>query len=87
MNESLGMAFSWVSGDEEMVVVVEKLVDVVLDSSSVELRRGGWRIGCGEVFLPPWLGGEESKRRGRAGCRKVRHQEGRGTGEVGVESG
>ena len=38
MNESLGMAFSWVSGEEEMVVVVEKLVDVVLNSSSVELR-------------------------------------------------
>ena len=66
MKESLGMAFSWVSGEEEMVVVVEKLVDIVLDSSSVELWRGGWRIGCGEVFLPPWLGGEKSKRRGKS---------------------
>ena len=55
------MAFSWVSGEEEMVVVVEKLVDVVLDSSSVELRRGGGGLGVGKCFFLHGLVGKREK--------------------------
>ena len=61
MKESLGMAFSWVSGEEEMVVVVEKLVDVVLDSSSVELRRGGGGLGVGKCFFLCGLVGKRER--------------------------
>ena len=61
MNESLGMAFSWVSGEEEMVVVVEKLVDVVLDSSSIELWRGGGGLGVGKCFFLHGLVGKSAR--------------------------
>ena len=61
MKESLGMAFSWVSGEEEMVVVAEKLVDVVLDSSSIELWRGGGGLGVGKCFFLHGLVGKRAR--------------------------
>ena len=56
------MAFSWVSGEEEMVMMVEKLVDVVLDSSSVELQRGGGGLGVGKCFFLHGLVGKRARR-------------------------
>jgi len=44
------MAFSYVSGEEWMVEVVEKLVGVVLRWSSIELRRE-----CGGFSEERWV--------------------------------
>ena len=55
------MAFSWVSDEEEMVVVMEKLINVILDSSSVELRRGGGELGVGKCFFLHGLVGKRAR--------------------------
>ena len=60
------MAFFLVSGEEEGVEVVEKLVGVVLRWSSIELRRECGGFSQERWVLPPWLSGEEGKREGGA---------------------
>ena len=53
-----------------MVEVVEKLVGVVLDSSSIKLRRGGGRLGVEKCFFLHGLVGKRARGGGRAGCGK-----------------
>ena len=58
--------------------VVEKLVDVILRWSSVELRRGCGGFSEERWVLPPWLVEKRARGREELLCEKEDYREGRG---------